>query len=38
MSIAWISLGALLTAIVLSMVSEVNVGVVSLARAWIVGV
>ena len=38
MSIAWISLGALLTAIVLSMVSEVNVGVVSLALAWIVGV
>ena len=38
MSIAWISLGALLVAIVLSMVSEVNVGVVSLALAWIVGV
>lgn len=38
MSIAWISLTALLTAIVLSMVSKVNVGVVSLALAWIVGV
>lgn len=38
MSIAWISLAALLTAIVLSMVSKVNVGVVSLALAWIVGV
>jgi Na+/H+ antiporter NhaD/arsenite permease-like protein len=38
MSIAWISLAALLTAVVLSMVSKVNVGVVSLALAWIVGV
>jgi di/tricarboxylate transporter len=38
MNIAWISLAALLTAIVLSMVSKVNVGVVSLALAWIVGV
>ncbi|MEP7118703.1 MAG: SLC13 family permease [Acidobacteriota bacterium] len=36
--IAWVSLGALLLAIVLSMVSNVNVGVVSLALAWIVGV
>lgn len=38
MSIAWISLAALVTAIVLSMVSQVNVGVVSLALAWLVGV
>lgn len=38
MNVAWISLAALLTAIVLSMVSKVNVGVVSLALAWIVGV
>ncbi len=38
MNVAWISLGALLLAIVLSMVSEVNVGVVALALAWIVGV
>ena len=36
--IAWVSLGALLLAIALSMVSKVNVGVVSLALAWIVGV
>jgi len=38
MSIAWVSLGALLVAVALSMVSKVNVGVVSLALAWIVGV
>lgn len=38
MNIAWISLAALLTAVALSMVSQVNVGVVSLALAWIVGV
>lgn len=38
MNIAWISLTALLVAVVLSMVSEVNVGVVSMALAWIVGV
>ncbi len=38
MNIAWISLGALFVAVVLSMVSKVNVGVVSLALAWIVGV
>jgi di/tricarboxylate transporter len=38
MNIAWISLGALLVAIVLSMVTAVNVGVVSLALAWLVGV
>ncbi len=36
--IAWVSLGALLLAIALSMVSKVHVGVVSLALAWIVGV
>ena len=38
MNIAWISLGALFVAVALSMVSKVNVGVVSLALAWIVGV
>lgn len=38
MNIAWVSLGALLLAVALSMVSKVNVGVVSLALAWIVGV
>jgi Na+/H+ antiporter NhaD/arsenite permease-like protein len=38
MNLAWISLGALFLAVALSMVSKVNVGVVSLAMAWIVGV
>ena len=38
MPIAWISLAALLVAVTLSMVTKVNVGVVSLAFAWIVGV
>jgi di/tricarboxylate transporter len=38
MNLAWISLAALIVAITLSMVSSVNVGVVSLAFAWIVGV
>jgi len=38
MSIAWISLVALLAAVTLSMFTKVNVGVVSLALAWIVGV
>jgi di/tricarboxylate transporter len=38
MTLPWISLGALVLAVTLSMVSKVNVGVVSLALAWIVGV
>ena len=38
MNLAWISLAALIFAITLSMVTSVNVGVVSLAMAWIVGV
>ena len=38
MNLAWISLAALIVAITLSMVSSVNVGVVSLAFAWLVGV
>ena len=38
MNLAWISLAALVVAITLSMVTSVNVGVVSLALAWIVGV
>jgi Na+/H+ antiporter NhaD/arsenite permease-like protein len=38
MNIAWISLLALLTAVTLSMFTKVNVGIVSLAFAWIVGV
>jgi di/tricarboxylate transporter len=38
MSLAWISLAALAVAITLSMFTQVNVGVVSLALAWLVGV
>jgi len=38
MTLAWISLAALLIAVTLSMVTTVNVGIVSLALAWIVGV
>jgi len=38
MNLAWISLVALLIAITLSMLTSVNVGVVSLAFAWLVGV
>jgi Na+/H+ antiporter NhaD/arsenite permease-like protein len=36
--LAWISLAALMTAVTLSMFTKVNVGIVSLAFAWIVGV
>jgi Na+/H+ antiporter NhaD/arsenite permease-like protein len=36
--IAWISLAALVVAVTLSMFTKVNVGVVSIALAWIVGV
>ncbi len=38
MNLAWLSVTALATAILLSCVTSVNVGVVSLAFAWIVGV
>ena len=38
MNLAWVSLAALIIAITLSMVTSVNVGVLSLAMAWIVGV
>ena len=38
MNLAWISLLALVVAITLSMFTQVNVGVVSLALAWLVGV
>jgi Na+/H+ antiporter NhaD/arsenite permease-like protein len=36
--LAWISLAALMTAVTLSMFTKMNVGIVSLALAWIVGV
>ncbi|OFW16992.1 MAG: hypothetical protein A3F70_17555 [Acidobacteria bacterium RIFCSPLOWO2_12_FULL_67_14] len=38
MSLAWLSLLALLTAIVVSCVSRLNVGILAVAFAWIVGV
>ena len=38
MDLAWISVGALLIAVTLSMVTTINVGIVCLAFAWIVGV
>ncbi|HKE88262.1 MAG TPA: SLC13 family permease [Vicinamibacterales bacterium] len=38
MNLAWLSLGALVVAMVVSCFSEVNVGVLGLALAWIVGV
>lgn len=38
MDLAWLSLGALLVAIVVSCFTELNVGVLSLAFAWIIGV
>ncbi len=38
MNLAWLSVGALIVAVTLSMVTTINVGVVCLAFAWIVGV
>ncbi|MBI1875542.1 MAG: C4-dicarboxylate ABC transporter [Acidobacteria bacterium] len=38
MSLAWVSVAALVIAITLSCTTRINVGVVSLAFAWIVGV
>src|SRR3989338_1464614 len=38
MDLAWISVGALIIAVTLSMVTTLNVGIVCLAFAWIVGV
>jgi di/tricarboxylate transporter len=38
MSLAWLSLGALICALVVSCVSPVNIGVLALVFAWIVGV
>lgn len=38
MNLAWISVGALVLAIVLSCVTPINVGVFAIALAWIVGV
>jgi di/tricarboxylate transporter len=38
MNLAWLSLGALVVAMLVSCVSEMNVGVLALALAWLVGV
>ena len=38
MDLAWISVAALIIAVTLSMVTTINVGIVCLAFAWIVGV
>jgi di/tricarboxylate transporter len=38
MPLAWLSLGALVTAIVVSCTTQLNVGILSLALAWLVGV
>jgi Na+/H+ antiporter NhaD/arsenite permease-like protein len=38
MDLAWISVSALIIAVTLSMVTTINVGIVCLAFAWIVGV
>ena len=38
MDLAWISVGALIIAVTLSMVTTINVGIVCLAFAWMVGV
>ena len=38
MNLAWLSLGALIVAIIVSCTSRLNVGLLSLAFAWIIGV
>jgi di/tricarboxylate transporter len=38
MNLAWLSLGALVVAMLVSCISEMNVGVLALALAWLVGV
>ena len=38
MNLAWLSLAALLIAIVLSCVTQLNVGILGLAFAWVLGV
>ncbi|MCC7418099.1 MAG: C4-dicarboxylate ABC transporter [Acidobacteria bacterium] len=38
MNLAWLSVGALAVAVLISCVSELNVGVLSIAFAWIIGV
>ena len=38
MPLAWLSFGALIAAILLSCFTELNVGVIAIVLAWIVGV
>ena len=38
MMLAWVSVGALVLAVALSVLTRVNVGILSLAMAWLVGV
>ena len=38
MNLAWISIGALILAVGLSCTTAVNVGVLAMALAWLVGV
>ena len=38
MDLAWISVGALLVAILVSCTSRINVGFLALVMAWLVGV
>jgi hypothetical protein len=38
MSLAWLSVAALLVAIILSCITQLNVGILGLAFAWVVGV
>lgn len=38
MSLAWVSLGALAIAVAVSCTTAVNVGLLALALAWVVGV
>ena len=38
MNLAWLSLSALLVAIIVSCFSQLNVGILALAFAWIIGV
>ena len=38
MNLAWVSVGALVLAVALSMFTSINVGVIAMAMAWLVGV
>ena len=38
MTLAWVSVGALVLAVALSVLTTINVGILSLAMAWLVGV